>query len=167
MALARCRECGSQVSTEAPACPHCGVPKPGGDATDIQDHLSGGSEPTSGGGFSYKTMIDGCLGLIVGGVLLFLIWMFFFPHTDPTDDPLLAAYTMCQQFVEERLQSPGTAEFECCPDNTTREVGDDTYEVRAYVDSENALGGLVRIDFVCTVRATGLGVWNLVSLDFN
>lgn len=23
-----CRECGKQVSSEAPACPHCGVPQP-------------------------------------------------------------------------------------------------------------------------------------------
>lgn len=29
MALITCRECGQQVSTEAPACPHCGAPRPG------------------------------------------------------------------------------------------------------------------------------------------
>lgn len=28
MALMYCRECGKQVSSEAPACPHCGVPQP-------------------------------------------------------------------------------------------------------------------------------------------
>ena len=28
MALARCRECQRKVSTEAPSCPHCGVPNP-------------------------------------------------------------------------------------------------------------------------------------------
>src|SRR2546426_4174285 len=28
MALTQCRECGTQVSTEAPTCPHCGVPRP-------------------------------------------------------------------------------------------------------------------------------------------
>ncbi len=28
MALAACRECGQKVSTEAPSCPHCGVPSP-------------------------------------------------------------------------------------------------------------------------------------------
>ena len=28
MALAPCRECGRDVSTEAAACPHCGVPRP-------------------------------------------------------------------------------------------------------------------------------------------
>ena len=29
MALTMCRECGKQVSTEAPTCPHCGVANPG------------------------------------------------------------------------------------------------------------------------------------------
>lgn len=28
MALMYCRECGRQVSSEAPICPHCGVPHP-------------------------------------------------------------------------------------------------------------------------------------------
>jgi TM2 domain-containing membrane protein YozV len=28
MALMYCRECGKQVSSEAPTCPHCGVPQP-------------------------------------------------------------------------------------------------------------------------------------------
>lgn len=30
MAIKPCRECGQQVSTEAAACPHCGVPSPTG-----------------------------------------------------------------------------------------------------------------------------------------
>lgn len=28
MALMYCRECGDRVSSEAPTCPHCGVPQP-------------------------------------------------------------------------------------------------------------------------------------------
>ncbi len=28
MVLVPCRECGKQISTEAPTCPHCGVPEP-------------------------------------------------------------------------------------------------------------------------------------------
>ena len=28
MALAQCRECGKEISTEAVSCPHCGVPSP-------------------------------------------------------------------------------------------------------------------------------------------
>src|SRR5215213_6291659 len=32
MALIPCRECGREVSTEAPTCPHCGCPDPGRDS---------------------------------------------------------------------------------------------------------------------------------------
>lgn len=36
MALVPCRECGSNVSTEAATCPHCGVPSPTGAAPGPQ-----------------------------------------------------------------------------------------------------------------------------------
>lgn len=29
MAIVNCRDCGETVSTEAPTCPHCGIPSPG------------------------------------------------------------------------------------------------------------------------------------------
>lgn len=38
MALDKCRECDGQVSTEAPFCPHCGIPKPAAQCDD--DHAS-------------------------------------------------------------------------------------------------------------------------------
>lgn len=44
MALAPCRECGGQVSTEAAACPHCGVPDPSREEeVTAQETPSGGS----------------------------------------------------------------------------------------------------------------------------
>lgn len=38
MALAPCRECSKDVSTEAPACPHCGVPHPTMTFADVPDY---------------------------------------------------------------------------------------------------------------------------------
>ena len=35
-----------------------------------------------------------------------------------------------------------------------QELGDDTYRLRSYVDAENAFGGEVRTNFVCTVTGT-------------
>lgn len=32
MALTECRECGKEVSTEARACPNCGIPRPGAES---------------------------------------------------------------------------------------------------------------------------------------
>jgi len=37
MALEPCRECGQQVSTEAPTCPHCGVPSPTREGRTVED----------------------------------------------------------------------------------------------------------------------------------
>lgn len=46
MALVRCRECGRDVSTEAIACPHCGVPSPAQPAS--RDHPPVPESVTSG-----------------------------------------------------------------------------------------------------------------------
>ena len=54
MALQPCRECGESVSTEAPACPHCGVPKPAGATRQPSD--------------TYDTVVPGCIGLLLGPV---------------------------------------------------------------------------------------------------
>ena len=35
MPLAQCRECAKEVSTEAPTCPHCGVPRPTASSTGL------------------------------------------------------------------------------------------------------------------------------------
>jgi hypothetical protein len=67
MALVKCRECGNEVSTEATACPHCGVKSPAKEPgmglfakigltiiglfifLIVVGSLGGGSPPTSGG----------------------------------------------------------------------------------------------------------------------
>ena len=46
MALAQCRECGKEVSTEAVSCPHCGVPRPTS-ASAPPSPVSTGSSPFS------------------------------------------------------------------------------------------------------------------------
>lgn len=63
MALVKCRECGHQVSTEAPTCPQCGTPNPSGAA---QDPPSAKATPTGSRSGS------GCLGngCLVSALLL-------------------------------------------------------------------------------------------------
>lgn len=51
MALKPCRECGTDVSTEAITCPRCGVPDPTGHA---QDHASSKRGPTSAPGRTHS-----------------------------------------------------------------------------------------------------------------
>lgn len=71
------------------------------------------------------------------------------------------AEAICQQFVKERLKSPGTADF---GDETTTEAGGE-WTVTGSVDSENLFGGTVRNRYTCVARPRPDGkLWDLVSL---
>src|SRR2546425_1286234 len=64
MALSQCRECAREVSTEAPRCPHCGVPNPTSRPSSARHPLSdaafrrpspaAGSKPSSAVGLASK-----------------------------------------------------------------------------------------------------------------
>ena len=75
MALATCRECSREVSTEADSCPHCGVPDPARAPTP--DRQSQGK--TSAGTVAAGTFagILGCViaPAVLGFGLLFLLLM--------------------------------------------------------------------------------------------
>lgn len=69
MALATCRECGREVSTEASACPHCGARDP----AVVREGTEGTPPPKSDPGMtSFKIIIGGCLGLVVAAVLILI-----------------------------------------------------------------------------------------------
>jgi hypothetical protein len=57
----------------------------------------------------------------------------------------------CEQFVEDRLKSPGTAEF---TDQTETNDGVEWTSIGS-VDSQNTFGGVVRNDYVCVVQYEG------------
>ena len=51
MPLVNCPDCGQPVAHDAPACPHCGRPHPGGSAAHAP-HGAHGGEAGAGGGFA-------------------------------------------------------------------------------------------------------------------
>ena len=69
------------------------------------------------------------------------------------------AKRVCQDFVKDRLKSPGSAEFS---DVAVSHVVDD-YTVTGAVDSQNLFGAVVRNTFTCQVRSDG-DQWRLTSL---
>jgi Beta barrel domain of bacteriophage endosialidase. len=69
------------------------------------------------------------------------------------------ARRVCQEFVQKRLASPGSAEFS---DVAVSHVVDD-YTVTGVVDSDNLLGATVRNEFTCNIRSSG-DQWRLTSL---
>jgi hypothetical protein len=80
------------------------------------------------------------------------------------------AYYISQQFVEDRLKAPASAEF---PRFSNSKVsvsctGNDKYIVRAYVDAQNSFGALIRTYYECEVRYNkSSDKWRLIDLKMN
>jgi hypothetical protein len=75
----------------------------------------------------------------------------------------IGAGIMCEQFIEDRLKSPSSADFQNSTQYVTTGIGDE-YTVRGYVDAENSFGASLRSDWTCALRDNGDETWNLVSL---
>lgn len=78
---------------------------------------------------------------------------------EPGGDSTMAEI-MCEDFIEERLKAPATAEYE---HSTT--FTNPAYRVTGTVDSENGFGAMIRSEFTCVVEPKGEDEWELVSLD--
>ena len=61
----------------------------------------------------------------------------------------IGARMACEDFVEERLKAPSTAEF---TDGTTTGTAAEGWTVTGSVDSENSFGAMIRNDWSCEVR---------------
>lgn len=55
----------------------------------------------------------------------------------------------CEQWVDERLKSPSTAEHS---GQTVTSRGEDSWEVHGVVDSQNGFGAMVRTPWSCVIR---------------
>lgn len=84
----------------------------------------------------------------------------------PDDGDALSAYVVCQQFVEEQLRAPGTADYPQTYSEATTDLGGGRYRVNSFVDAENAFGALIRTRFVCTVEHVSGDRYSLVQLRF-
>ncbi|MFD5425222.1 hypothetical protein [Streptomyces sp. NPDC127084] len=82
-----------------------------------------------------------------------------------------SAAIMCEDFVKDRLKSPGTAEFPGVMDSdyakTTVQSGTKPwkYEVTGVVDSQNGFGATVRSNYVCTVSTKDNETWTLDDMQ--
>lgn len=67
------------------------------------------------------------------------------------------AEIQCERFLEDRLRSPGSADF-----SLTTTGGPTTFTSTGTVDSENGFGALVRSDVRCVVSVSG-DTWTLTD----
>lgn len=84
------------------------------------------------------------------------------------------AWVMCQRVVKKGLASPSTASFGPMfggvdwqdPNKVVSYLGVSKYEIRAWVDAENALGAKIRQKFTVVIKQDGES-WQGVSLKFD
>ena len=65
--------------------------------------------------------------------------------------------------MERRLRAPATANFPWGHVANVRELGSDRWQLRSYVDAENAFGANVRTAFSCTVELQSGGRYAVVD----
>jgi hypothetical protein len=82
----------------------------------------------------------------------------------------ISAWVMAQHFVEARLKSPGTAEYGSVwggtyqsPDDCVMSLGKNRYEVRGWVDAQNAFGAKMRSKFIVRLEYLGNEKWRLTE----
>jgi hypothetical protein len=86
-------------------------------------------------------------------------------RTTVDEGEAVGAWVVCQQFVEDRLKAPSTAEFPGVYSDHTTSLGGGRFRVDASVDAENSFGAMLRTDFSCVVNYQGNDNWRLESLD--
>lgn len=104
-----------------------------------------------------KKGAGGCLLLVGITGAIIIGWMIFSSSTSssPNGDDV-GAYVACQQWVEEQLKAPSTAEF---PTTSSVDISNKgaQWTVNGYVDAQNGFGAMIRTDFTCTATHTGDG----------
>jgi hypothetical protein len=74
-------------------------------------------------------------------------------------DTKITVYSFAEQFAEERLKSPGTAEFPGIMEKIAHvhQIEGNKFKVKSWVDSQNGFGGTVRTKFQCIISLNDEG----------
>jgi hypothetical protein len=70
---------------------------------------------------------------------------------EPQKFTKFGAFYDSKQFVEQRLKSPGSAQWSDFSEELVEQVNDTTFKVVSYVDSQNGFGALLRSYYKCTI----------------
>jgi len=155
-----CLYCAETIKKQAIRCCHCGADLTPQTTTPGQSQL-------------IFQLLAGVLKVAVGLILLVLLAnIFLWPDkmpetkTDPAPRNLkIEAYTVCGQFVQERLKAPSSADFPWYSEEYVSVRGE-TYWVSSYVDSQNSFGAKIRSHYICEVTP-GIGeLWDLKNVVF-
>jgi len=124
------------------------------DGTSLEDHLR-----TAGDVLLTLLSLAGLICLI--GLPIYLIFLMATcegPEPDPNGEAKSEIASDCREAVRKHLRAPGTARF---PSGLSGKVTvrSTTADLYSYVDAENAFGGEVRTNFICTAERVGEDSW--------
>lgn len=174
MALTKCRECHTEVSTSARTCPRCGITFPG-------SSLHG---------------LNGCAILVVA-LLVAPMLAYCLSWASCSEAPYrpsrrqvtaeqnearqqeaerrraqtegrgkLDAWIAAQSHVEAQLQTPRTAKFPWGGHGHVTYLGDNRWHVDSYVDAQNAFGAMIRKHFELTLTRRSQSSWDIECFRF-
>jgi len=81
---------------------------------------------------------------------------------EPDRGDAIGAQVICENFVEDRLRSPSSADFS---GTEARHVRGPVWIVAGQVDSDNAFGASIRNTYICKVSYLGNDRWRLVNMQ--
>ncbi len=111
----------------------------------------------------------GCISLLVILFSLFVIIASCSIGGDDEPKPehdAAGASVMAEQFVKDQLKAPSTAKFQPFLQQQIEDLGDGRYTIRAWVDSQNGFGAMIRTNYICTVKYIGNDKWQCENLEF-
>lgn len=82
------------------------------------------------------------------------VWLYLNFRETPLQDDGVIAYTYSQDYVKQKLRSPGTADFPRASKVGIKRLAPYRYRITAYVDSQNGFGGTVRTNYTCIIEYT-------------
>ncbi len=103
--------------------------------------------------------------LVTAGVLVGLSGLaaagFRFTAKPPPPRPKAReVHAMAELLILKYLKEPRTARFSGADQSTISALGDGSYEIRGWVEAQNAFGSLLRRHYAIRVRPTGEDLWH-------
>lgn len=97
-------------------------------------------------------------------VIVALVYASACAPEDPAAKELRYADIACREWVKQRLKAPTTATFPV--EGRVRKTSVTDFTVESHVDSQNAFGAMLRMQYVCRGRHSDDN-WSLVDIKFS